>query len=127
MDELTFKRFQQVNLDRCNEGFRHSVDNWSLLEWAGAMCGEAGEAANVCKKLLRKKQKIGGTWADKDPEERALLGQLSEEIGDVITYLSLLADAAGLDLEKCVALKFDHVSDKAGWAGPRLARAAREE
>lgn len=31
----------------------HALNSWSPLEWAGAMCGEAGEAANFAKKLKR--------------------------------------------------------------------------
>jgi NTP pyrophosphatase (non-canonical NTP hydrolase) len=117
---LTFKDFQQANLDRCEEGFRHSVNNWSLLEWAGAAAGEMGEAANICKKLRRQEQKIGGEWAARDLERAKLLSALADEIGDVLAYLSLLASAAGIDMGEATARKFDHVSDRIEWAGVRL-------
>ncbi len=117
---LTFDQFQCANMKRCEEGFRHSVDNWSLLEWAGAAAGEMGEAANVCKKLKRQEQKVGGSWAARDPERAKLLSALADEIGDTLAYLSLLASAAGIDMGEAAARKFDYVSDKIKWPGERL-------
>lgn len=120
MSELTFRAFQAANTKRCPEAFRHLLSDWSLLEWAGAAAGEMGEVANVCKKLLRKQSKVGGKWAERDPEEAALMQDLADEIGDTLAYLSLLASAAGLDLGQCGAEKFDRISDVAEWNGPRL-------
>lgn len=120
MPDLTFRHFQRVNAKRCPEGFDHELHDWSPLEWAGAMCGEAGEVANVCKKMKRKTEGIGGAWADRDPAIDVLREQLAREIGDTVAYLSLLASAAGLDLQTCVARKFDEISDKVKWNGPRL-------
>ncbi|HSR52130.1 MAG TPA: hypothetical protein VLV83_14965 [Acidobacteriota bacterium] len=116
---LTFSRFQKAAEQR-QQALNHSLGGWSLLEWSGAMCGEAGEVANVCKKITRTRQGIGGAWAERDRDEKSLLEDLSYEIGDVIAYLSLLASAAGLDLGSCAAVKFDIISEHAGWSGERL-------
>lgn len=116
---LTFDRFQKANAERCVE-FKHATDAWSLLEWAGSAAGEMGEVANVCKKLKRKEQGVGGKWGAKDPDEATLRANLAEEIGDVLAYLALLATAAGLNLERCAAEKFDRVSDVIEWEGERL-------
>jgi len=118
---LSFSQFQAVNVKRCGEAFKHELGDWSLLEWAGAMCGEAGETANVCKKIKRQMQGHGGDWAKRrDPTADELHGKLADEIGDTVAYLALLAAAAGLDLGECAAKKFDQISDEAGWNGPRI-------
>jgi NTP pyrophosphatase (non-canonical NTP hydrolase) len=122
---LTFARFQQTNVKRCTEAFKHELGDWTPLEWAGAMCGEAGEAANICKKIKRKIQGHGGDWAlRRDPSLDELIERLGEEIGDTVAYLALLAASVGLDLGTCAAKKFDKISDEAGWNGERLTQRA---
>ncbi len=117
--KLDLDRFQRLSLERL-PAFGHEVDNWSLLEWAGAAAGELGEAANICKKLRQQEQGFGGTWAARDPGREVLLKKLGGELGDVLAYLSLLASAAGLDLGECAARKFDFISEAVGWDGERL-------
>jgi len=119
-ERRTLRRFQDLNGQRCVEAFDHELDAWTLLEWSGALAGEVGELCNVAKKLSRKRAGIGGAWAARDPDERELLAQLEDEAGDVLAYLALLADAAGFDLWKAAASKFDRISTAAGWNGPRM-------
>lgn len=119
MSGLDLGHFQRVNVERLDV-FGHGLEDWSLLEWAGAAAGELGEAANVCKKIVRQEQAIGGAWAARDPERAVLIRKLGEELGDVLAYVSLLASAAGLDLAECTARKFDYISDQVAWAGERL-------
>jgi hypothetical protein len=45
--DLSFNDLRDVNVERCKAAFDHELSDWSLLEWAGAMAGEAGEAANM--------------------------------------------------------------------------------
>ncbi len=125
---MTFKQFQEANATRCPEAFKHPLGSWSLLEWAGAMCGEAGEVANVCKKIKRQTDGVGGKWAArKDSIDGAKLrAVLADEIGDTLAYLSLLASAAGLDLGVCGARKFDEISSVAKWNGVQLLPKALE-
>lgn len=47
----------EINRRRCERwhpGFPHDPGGWSGADWSNAMCGEAGEAANVVKKLRAK-------------------------------------------------------------------------
>ena len=117
---LTIAHFQRVNVQRCTEAMKHSLDDWSLLEWAGALAGEVGEAANLCKKIRRRQGGHGGEWAARDPDIETMRRELAGEIGDCFAYLVLLAAAAGLDAATCAAEKFDAISGRVGWKGERL-------
>lgn len=100
--DLTYREFQRINAVRCKAGFKSSVDDWNPLEWAGAICGEAGELANLCKKIRR------GDKID--------LHDVADEIADVMTYLDLLATRLGIDVEEALRSKFNSVSLKRGCA-----------
>jgi NTP pyrophosphatase (non-canonical NTP hydrolase) len=64
------------------------------------MCGEAGETANVVKKIER-----GDMTLD---EARPLL---ADELADVICYAVIVAERAGINLGDAVVKKFNQVSD----------------
>jgi len=110
---LDFKQLRETNVHRCEKVFEHPLDDWTLLEWAGAMCGEAGEAANVAKKLrrltTRGKTKIWHRGRTGD-----LLAALADEVADVVIYADLLLAAAGADLGEAVRRKFNKTSDERG-------------
>lgn len=120
-EPLTFGFMKAQNGDRAerwHEGdFRLSAWDgspawWTGADWSNAMTGEAGEAANVVKKLRRIETAIVGT----DPAEREdLLNQLGWELADVILYADLLASYYGIDLERAVREKFNHVSEREGF------------
>jgi NTP pyrophosphatase (non-canonical NTP hydrolase) len=57
------------------------------------LAGEAGEVANVVKKLLR------------DGDDQNLRADLGLELADVLTYLLLLADECGVDLVDMYRIK----------------------
>jgi hypothetical protein len=38
------RRFSHVNRQRCEEGFKHQLSDWSLSDWMTATVGELGEA-----------------------------------------------------------------------------------
>lgn len=114
------EKLRAVNVERCErpDGFNHPLGSWSFLEWAGAMCGEAGEASNVAKKLIRIRDGIRGNPAGTtDPGLRA---KLAKELGDTIIYADLLAAAAGIDLSEAVRTAFNDKSDEIGYTGGRL-------
>ncbi len=117
--DLGMNHYQKASEERLGS-FGHDLAGFSLLEWAGAAAGEVGEVANVCKKLRRQELKVGGRWAERDPDKATLLKALAGEIGDSLAYLSLLASAAGLSLAECAAEKFDFASEYQGWPGERL-------
>ena len=77
---------------------------WALEDWFCATLGELGEAANVAKKVRR---------GDFTLEEAR--PALAKELADVLTYLDLLAWAAGVDLARATREKFDEVSARIGY------------
>lgn len=97
---LSFLDLRRQNLRRCEESF-HQLNHWNVLEWAGAMCGEAGEAANAAKKLRR---------GDGDGDRKDVL----KELADVVIYADLLAARLGADLGEEVREKFNEVSARCG-------------
>lgn len=93
----TLEQLRYVNVERCNGSF-HSLDRWTPLEWAGAICGEAGEMANLCKKLRR----------GEDIDTAAI----GKELADIIIYSDLLAALLGIDLCRAIRSKFNEVSER---------------
>lgn len=91
-------------------GFGHPLSSWSELEWAGAMCGEAGEAANIAKKLTRFRDNVAGNKRSYDEYRE----DLARELGDVIIYAVLLAARCNLDLGAGVIAAFNEKSEEIG-------------
>lgn len=113
MSKLTFHRLRNKNIERAamwHPGFP-TEDSWSLADWSNAMMGEAGEAANVVKKLRRQET---GTRGRNDPELDALREQLGEELADTIIYADLLAAKLGINLAEAIICKFNKISVREG-------------
>jgi len=113
--ELSFAALRRVNLPRCrrwNHGMRLHEFAWSAGDWALAMVGEAGELANQVKKLRRIECGVPST---RDPSREELLSLIADEMGDVVSYLDLLAAYLGIDLASAVAGKFNSVSEREGF------------
>lgn len=66
--------------------------------------GEVGEAQNVIKKLERERHGWRGSTATID--------DLADELADAVIVIDLIADQAGIDLGRAVALKFNTTSEK---------------
>jgi NTP pyrophosphatase (non-canonical NTP hydrolase) len=94
---LTFDELRKVNVARCEKDIR-PINDWSPLEWGGAMAGEAGELCNFLKKMKR-----GAKVKKKD---------LAHELADVITYADLIAAQQGIDLGEAIREKFNIVSKR---------------
>lgn len=82
---------------------------WSLAEWTNALCGEAGEAANLSKKILRHDLGIVGNDVADRAELVALLGL---ELADAIHYAIIAAERAGVDIESALRFTFNEKSIK---------------
>ena len=111
---LTFDMVSQINRARASRwhpGFPDD-DTWSIADWSNAMCGEAGEAANVVKKIRRHEDNLHGVG---DPTEPELRKMLAHELADVFLYLDLVATKAGIDLPAAIVEKFNIVSDRQGF------------
>jgi len=109
-EPLTFKMLISKNIERCEKGFGHNQDSWSLLEWGGATAGEIGEACNIAKKIIRYRDNVKGNKASDNIENLKI--KLGGEIADGIIYAFLWASAAGIDLEAAVRKAFNDKSDE---------------
>ena len=110
---LTIARVQLINSFRAQR-WHGELSIWSGLEWCGAMCGEAGEAANIAKKLLRWEQGLrGNREAENNPE--TLIVNLGTELADTVLYAMLAASRYRIDLENCIRTKFNETSIQQGF------------
>lgn len=104
MTDLTFSKFQELNKNRCNTVFHKENEWWAPELWGLAICGEAGELANLLKKVVR---------GDFTLEERR--EEIEDEIADVLTYCDLLTTRIGSSTETILMRKFNKVSARAGY------------
>jgi NTP pyrophosphatase (non-canonical NTP hydrolase) len=112
-NDLFFSMLRMVNVDRCYNGFKHRLDSWSVAEWTNAMCGEAGEAANIAKKMIRHRDATGGNQGT-DTDLDALRAKLRAELADVVIYADLTAASQGIDLGDAVRDTFNAKSQALG-------------
>jgi NTP pyrophosphatase (non-canonical NTP hydrolase) len=86
---------------------QHIFDDkeWSLPEWGNATAGEVGELCNVIKKIHR------GDYTLKEANEKELI---ADEAADVVIYLDLLCQKAGVSLLNAIVNKFNKSSEKIG-------------
>lgn len=119
MYRLTFDDLIAANLSRVERW--HALADWSPLEWAGAMCGEAGEAANAAKKLKRIEGKIQNidkrglkspVLNDQRAEYAKMIGM---ECADAIIYSVLLCARVDVDLVACIREAFNAKSEEYGF------------
>jgi hypothetical protein len=96
---LRFADLFRANVQRCGRWHTGGVRDWTTLEWAGAMCGEAGEAANAAKKLKRIEQGLLNiNEADRSLTEVSAAQQaVAREVADTIIYGLLLMAAVGVE------------------------------
>lgn len=111
--ELTFEEFSSKNRERMRQWHEGDTLPWTGADWSNAMCGEAGETANVVKKLRRIETNIAGS---QDPERDVLISQLADELHDVVAYADLLADHYGIDFAAAQVDKFNRVSRREGFS-----------
>lgn len=112
MSNLTFDQLRAVNVPRCQKWHPPDSLPWSLADWSNALCGEAGELANVIKKIRRQQT---GAVNQGDPSITDLKAMALVELADVVIYADLLADQLGGDLGQAIKAKFNKVSEKYGF------------
>lgn len=117
MDTELFTRINNDRVRRWHPGFPN--DGWMGSDWSNAMVGEAGEAANVVKKLRREETGIQQTErmqsANDEAHHEMLLDKLADEIGDVYAYLDLLAQYYGINIGEAIIRKFNRISEREGF------------
>jgi len=107
---------RSINQERCDRWHSAELDDWTLGDWSNAFMGEAGELANVVKKLRRRISGAATTY--NTPARDVLLASFAEEVADVLLYLDLLCWKAGVAPDLLVGAlrdKFNLVSQKQGW------------
>ena len=107
---LTFEMLREKNLVRCETGFGHKLDSWSVAEWGNATAGECGEACNVAKKILRFRDNVAGNKKSKEE----YIKDLSSEIAGTLIYLDLWAASQGINLAEAVIDEFNNKSNEIG-------------
>lgn len=123
-EEMNLDQFQAVNAERGRRWHQGDLSQWSPLEWAGAMAGEAGEAANAAKKLRRldlalPNKEAGLSQVDAGP----LREKLADEVGDTIIYGLLILSLLGVNASEVIERVFDRKSIEYGF--PERARKAQ--
>lgn len=105
----SFNEFQEANKKRCVKGFGHPVDttneDWPWQNWAICIAGEAGEFANLVKKVIR------GDFSLEAKRE-----ELLKELADIITYSDLAISSLGGNTAEVVSAKFEEVSNRIGYS-----------
>lgn len=107
---LDLADLREANVSRMQR-WHGEDDGWSLADWSNAMCGEAGETANIVKKIRRRQTGLDGQQLYNTPDWDGLADKLADECADVLCYLDLLAHKAGIDLAAAVSAKFNRVSE----------------
>ena len=127
-DSLDLAELREQNVARMHRWHEDGAE-WTGADWSNAMCGEAGEAANVVKKLRRVET---GLWDEQkypgdsphsqgiahlkaDIARQELVAKLADECADVLCYLGLLAHHYGIDLAAATIEKFNRVSEAQGF------------
>ncbi len=82
---MTLDEYQELALRTANPGKKGSPP--IQLNWAFGLWGESGEVAEIIKKFC---------WHGHELDREAL----GDELGDVLYYLTVLADSFGIDLEQ---------------------------
>ena len=115
---MNLNELMKINVERAGRWHPEGIDSWSALEWAGAMCGEAGEAANCAKKLKRLDDEIPSiNDVDRHLDTRAKANAaVLREVADTIIYGVLLAARVGCDdLESVIRQTFNRKSEEYGF------------
>lgn len=103
MDVL--EQLKKANRDRIKDYGHEDFECWNLPEWACAVAGETGELCNVIKKVHR------GDYTLDEANKQELI---SDEAADIVIYLDILCQRAGLDLAAAIVNKFNKSSKKIG-------------
>jgi NTP pyrophosphatase (non-canonical NTP hydrolase) len=112
MTHDTLQQLRDLGNSRRDRWHTPDTEPWSGADWSNAMCGEAGEAANVVKKIRRIET---GTGSHDGPGLNDLRAMLADELADTIAYADLLAQHYDLDLRVAIASKFNEVSQREGF------------
>lgn len=97
---MTLDEYQQLALQTA---LNHPEDLMDKTIWVMGIAGEAGEVVEKWKKIVAYKD---GVITDEDKKE------LQKEMGDVVWYISVLANSLGLTFEEVMQLNVDKLRDR---------------
>lgn len=115
MTELTLARLREANSNRQDQ-WDHAQHKLSLSYFGNAFAGEIGEVLEVVLDMVRSGTIACNTIKKIDRETLGLRGsratteQLADELADVIIYMDLLAQKAGINLDEAVIRVFNRKS-----------------
>lgn len=124
MTRDTLAQLRDLGNSRRDRWHTPDTEPWTGADWSNAMCGEAGEAANVVKKLRRLETGTANLPPSATAEASVAVAEaargelvlaLSHELADTIAYADLLAQHYNIDLAAAVARKFNIVSEREGF------------
>lgn len=113
---MDISKFQQVMESRTKKWHNDGTTNWTLLEWAGAMCGESGEAANIAKKIRRLDMNLPNKEAGIPKSDIVnLKAKLACEVADSIIYGIIILSELEVDASTILADVFNFKSTEYGF------------
>jgi hypothetical protein len=111
---MDISKLQKINEIRADKW--HETGNWSLLEWAGAMCGESGEGANFAKKIKRLTTHLPNKVVGIDFDDLTALEKgLAKEVADSIIYGLIILSKINVDASEILAEVFNQKSIEYGF------------
>jgi hypothetical protein len=114
--KLDIVEFQRINEIRAKRWHNDGQTQWTLLEWAGAMCGESGEAANFAKKIRRLQQELPNKEKGLDIKDLHVLKmKCAKEVADSIIYGLILLSELDQNAAVVLANVFDEKSIEYGF------------
>lgn len=113
---LTIKTVSEMSASRAAR-WHDGKPKWSLLEWSGAMAGEAGEACNAAKKLKRIDDDTATiNEASRHYESKAeAIAAITKEAADTLLYSICLLNECGVDAESIIREVFNKKSEEYGF------------
>lgn len=113
---MDITKFQEINVARAERWHQGNLNQWTLLEWAGAMCGESGEAANNAKKIRRLDLSLPNKEAGLDKINLIeLKDKMAVEVADTIIYGLIILSILKYDASHLIASVFDQKSYEYGF------------
>lgn len=115
-NKMNLTEFQKLNAQRAEKWHHGDLNQWSLLEWMGAMCGESGEAANVAKKIRRLELSLPNKEAGINRNNlNELKDKCAREIADSIIYGLIGLSVLEVDASNLIAIVFNEKSEEYGF------------
>lgn len=112
---IDLRTFQRLNEERIPM-FKHTLDEWSEMEWGCAAAGEVGELCNMLKKRHRQGDPDRPGY-DLRGKKTPTADEAGEEIADAMIYLAACASRLRVDLNSAIRAKWNKVSAEVGFAG----------